>query len=78
MPLRLRFLLLALLSSTAAHAYSPFTHLELIDLTWDSSIRPLLIRRYPAASALELEGSRAFAYGGCLIQDLGYYPFGER
>jgi len=59
-------------------AYSQFTHEELIDLLWDDSIRPLLLRRYPGAGEQVLRRAHAFAYGGCLMQDIGYYPFGKR
>jgi hypothetical protein len=57
--------------------YATFTHQELIDLTWNDSIRPLLLQRYPGTTEAGLREAHAFAYGGCLIQDLGYYPFGK-
>jgi hypothetical protein len=56
-------------------AYSPFTHEELIDLTWQDSIRPLLIARFPGATEAQLREAHAYAYGGCTMQDMGYYPF---
>lgn len=58
-------------------AYSLLTHEQLIDLTWQDSIVPLLLSRYPGLTAAELERARAYAYGGCVIQDIGYYPFGD-
>jgi len=61
----------------AAHAYSLLTHEQLIDLTWKDSIVPLLLSRYPTLTPAELEQARAYAYGGCVIQDIGYYPFGD-
>ncbi|HSY35329.1 MAG TPA: zinc dependent phospholipase C family protein, partial [Acidobacteriaceae bacterium] len=61
-----------------AHAYSLLTHEQLIDLTWDSSIVPLLKSRYPTLTPAEIEHARAYAYGGCVIQDIGYYPFGDQ
>jgi hypothetical protein len=61
-----------------AAAYSLLTHEQLIDLTWNDSIVPLLRSRYPALTASEIEHARAYAYGGCVIQDIGYYPFGDR
>jgi hypothetical protein len=61
-----------------AHAYSLLTHEQLIDLTWHDSIVPLLLSRYPNMTPAELEQARAYAYGGCVIQDIGYYPFGDR
>lgn len=73
--------LLAALVVTAprsARAYSVLAHEAAIDAAWDASIRPLLLRRYPRTSAAGLRDARAFAYGGSVIQDLGYYPFGNR
>jgi hypothetical protein len=70
--------LLLLFPVPAAYSYSVLTHEAIIDSTWDSAIRPLLIKRFPAATAEELRQAHAYAYGGCIIQDLGYYPFGSK
>lgn len=59
-----------------AAAYSLLTHEQLIDLTWNDSIRPLLLARYPGLTEAQLLEAHAYAYGGCAIQDLGYYPAG--
>lgn len=59
-------------------AYSLLTHEQLIDLTWDDSIVPLLLSRYPNLTQAQLNEARAYAYGGCVIQDIGYYPAGDR
>lgn len=59
----------------SAGAYSVFTHEELIDLTWSDSIRPLLIARFPGVTDAQLREAHAYAYGGCTMQDMGYYPF---
>lgn len=64
--------------SSNAAAYSVLAHEALIDEAWSDQIAPLLARRFPGASQQEVEDARAFAYGGSLIQDLGYYPFGSR
>src|ERR1700744_4332880 len=61
-----------------AQAYSQFTHEELIDIVWEDSIRPLLLRHYPGASEAALARAHSYAYGGCLLQDVGYYPFGRK
>jgi hypothetical protein len=78
---RLRLALVALLCTLCfarpAGAYSVLTHEQLIDLTWDSSIVPLLLSRYPTLTPAQIEHARAYAYGGCVIQDIGYYPFGD-
>ena len=60
-----------------AAAYSVLTHEANIDALWDSSIQPLLARKFPRATRDDLKHARAFAYGGSVIQDLGYYPFGS-
>ncbi|MGA8042458.1 MAG: zinc dependent phospholipase C family protein [Terracidiphilus sp.] len=60
-----------------AHPYSLLTHEQMIDLTWQNSIVPLLLSEYPTLTPAELEEARAYAYGGCVIQDIGYYPFGD-
>ncbi len=72
------FAVLCLLVCTRdADAYSLLTHEQLIDLTWQSSIVPLLLSRYPTLTPEQIEHARAYAYGGCVIQDIGYYPFGD-
>ena len=58
-------------------AYSVLTHEEIIDLLWDQQIVPLLKARFPNASPDELKTAHAYAYGGSVIQDIGYYPFGD-
>jgi hypothetical protein len=63
--------------SRGAFAYSLLTHEQLIDLTWKDSIVPLLLSRYPNLTPAQLDEARAYAYGGCVIQDIGYYPFGD-
>jgi hypothetical protein len=68
---------LALVSCQTAYSYSVLTHQAIIDSTWDSAIKPLLLKRFPAATADDLTAAHAYAYGGSIIQDLGYYPFGS-
>jgi acyl carrier protein phosphodiesterase len=77
---RAAVLLLACLLFGAARpgwAYSLLTHEEVVDILWKDQIIPLLLKRFPAATPAELRQAHAYAYGGCLIQDLGYYPFGD-
>ncbi len=59
-------------------SYSVLSHEEVVDLVWADSIRPWLMQRFPNASRDDLRRAHAYAYGGCLIQDMGYYPFGNR
>src|SRR5450759_133536 len=72
------FGLLVLFSCPNAYSYSVLTHEAIIDSTWDSAIKPVLLKRFPAATADDLMAAHAYAYGGCIIQDLGYYPFGSK
>jgi hypothetical protein len=59
-------------------AYSVLTHEALIDRDWDRSLKPILLRRFPAATPDQLKEAHAYAYGGAIIQDMGYYPFGSK
>ena len=59
-------------------AYSVLTHEQVVDLLWKDDIEPLLTKRFPAANADDLKKAHAFAYGGSLVQDMGYYPFGNK
>ena len=61
-----------------AGAYAVLSHEALVDAVWDSAILPRLRERFAGASGDELKRARAFAYGGCVIQDMGYYPYGNR
>jgi Zinc dependent phospholipase C len=60
-----------------AAAYSVLAHEANIDALWDSTISKMLQERFPGATPEELLDARAYAYGGSVIQDLGYYPFGS-
>jgi len=59
-------------------AYSVLTHEEIVDLLWQDQIVPLLKQRFPKATEQDLLKAHAYAYGGCVIQDMGYYPFGNK
>jgi len=61
-----------------ASAYSVLTHEEVVDLLWNDRIAPMLLRRFPGANQQDLRKAHAFAYGGSMIQDMGYYPFGDQ
>lgn len=54
------------------------THEAIVDAVWDTDLKPLLRARFPHASEEDLRDAHAYAYGGCLIQDMGYYPFGSK
>ena len=58
-------------------AYSVLAHEAIVDAVWDAGLRDLLIARFPNATPAQLVEAHAYAYGGCIIQDMGYYPFGD-
>ena len=58
-------------------AYAVLSHEAIIDSVWDTNIRPLLLKRFPEATAEELKEAHGYAYGGVIIQDMGYYPHGS-
>src|ERR1700722_4818503 len=58
--------------------YSVLTHEAIVDSAWVDAIVPLLLKRFPHATPDELKAAHAYAYGGCTIQDMGYYPFGSK
>ena len=70
--------LMVLCLSQVAPGYSVLTHQSIIDSSWDNSIKPLLLKRFPQATADQLREAHAYAYGGAIIQDMGYYPFGSK
>jgi len=69
---------MVLMCSGGSSAYSVLTHEEIVDLAWTDQIRPLLLKRYPGLSEDQIKEAHAYAYGGAVIQDLGYYPFGSK
>lgn len=71
-------LLFVFLCSGIGNGYSILTHEEIIDLLWVDQLRPLLVSRFPQASDEELKQAHSYAYGGSVVQDMGYYPFGNK
>lgn len=66
-----------LCTSATTSAYSVLAHEAIIDSQWTDQLAPLLKQKFPGLSTDALRQARAYAYGGSLIQDLGYYPFGS-
>jgi hypothetical protein len=58
-------------------AYAVLAHEALIDSAWDINIRPLLLKRFPNSTGEEMKEAHGYAYGGAIIQDMGYYPHGS-
>ena len=61
-----------------SRSYSVLTHEQIIDLAWQDQIRPLLLTRFPQATPDDIKQAHAYAYGGSVVQDMGYYPFGNK
>jgi len=70
-------LLVVVLCASRCAGYSILTHEAIIDATWKHDIEPVLLDRFPGATEADLHTAHAYAYGGTIIQDLGYYPFGS-
>jgi hypothetical protein len=66
-----------LMGSGSSFAYSVLTHEEIVDLVWATQLSPLLLKRFPTLTEDQLKEAHGYAYGGAVIQDLGYYPFGS-
>ena len=70
--------LLLLFATSSAFSYSVLTHEAIIDSVWDTTIKGLLLKRFPDSTPEQLVEAHAYAYGGSIIQDMGYYPFGSK
>jgi len=79
--MKLRFLLGLLLANLLIaprlSAYGVLSHEELIDMCWQTDIRPALLKRFPEITEDQIHEAHGYAYGGSVIQDVGYYPFGS-
>src|ERR1041385_1302574 len=76
--LRVVALVVIVFSSRICSGYSLLTHEQIVDIVWKDHLQPMLQQQFPNATANELRKAHAYSYGGCLIQDLGYYPFGSK
>jgi hypothetical protein len=58
----------------SALGFGVFTHEAIIEVSWQQTLEPLLVKRFPNATPEQLLVARTYAYGGAIIQDLGYFP----
>src|SRR4051812_47427494 len=72
-----RFFVVLAFGSSLLCGYSVLAHEAIIDSVWSNSIERLLVHRFPLATPEDVEKAHAYAYGGCILQDMGYYPFGS-
>ena len=77
-PRAARLIALLLLSTSVFYGYSVLTHEAIVDSLWDVSIQKMLLQRFPLSTPEEIEDAHAYVYGGCIIQDMGYYPFSSK
>jgi hypothetical protein len=78
LPAVARLMVLLLLSASVSFGYSVLTHEAIVDSLWDASIQKMLLKRFPMSTPEELAKAHAYVYGGCILQDMGYYPFSNR
>ena len=74
----LLMLTLFVVSSSPSPAYSVLTHEQIVDFLWQTDIKKVLAERFPGATSEQFRIAHAYAYGGSLIQDMGYYPGGSK
>jgi len=70
-------LTIGMLNPLTSKGYSVLTHQALIDASWEKHLLPLLKQQYPGSTDEQLKIAHSYAYGGALIADMGYYPFGS-
>jgi hypothetical protein len=70
-------LVFTLIWPTSAKAYAVLAHEAIIDAVWETHIKPLLLARFPGSTEEQLSEAQAYAYGGSIVQDMGYYPYGS-
>ncbi len=68
---------LAVGSPIETEGYAVLAHEAIVDSVWDTNIRSLLLKRFPGATSSQIKEAHGYAYGGAIIQDMGYYPHGS-
>src|SRR5499427_9753580 len=76
-PMAVVLLATMLVWPAGVQGYAVLSHEAIIDAAWESHIKPLLLKKYPQATEEDLSRAQAYAYGGAIIQDMGYYPYGS-
>ncbi len=76
-PIVICLIVILLALPSPVHAYAVLSHEAIIDTVWETHIKPLLMKKFPEATEEDLSRAQAYAYGGAIIQDMGYYPYGS-
>jgi Zinc dependent phospholipase C len=71
------FMVLLLALPSPSRAYAVLSHEAIIDAAWETNLKPALLKKFPNATEAQLSDAQAYAYGGAIIQDMGYYPYGS-
>jgi len=66
-----------LLMASPASGFSILAHEAIVDAEWDKQIKPLLLKKFPGSTEEDLKKAHSYAYGGCMMPDMGYMPFGD-
>jgi hypothetical protein len=61
----------------ACQAFSVLAHQTVVDQAGDTTLLPLLRKRFPNATQQDLDDTRGYARGGSHFPDLGYFPLGS-
>ena len=69
--------LTVLIRPDKSKAFAILAHEAIVDAEWEVNLKPMLLARYPGATPAQLKDAHAYAYGGCLMPDMGYMPFGD-
>ncbi|WP_162276796.1 zinc dependent phospholipase C family protein [Mucilaginibacter pedocola] len=64
-------------ASLQAKAYSILAHEAIIDASWHDALLPLIQKRYPNLTGPDIKKAHSYAYGGAMVADMGYMPFGN-
>ncbi len=71
------FILAICIAPLRVKAYGILTHEAIVDASWEKSIKPLLKNRFPGTTDADLLIAHSYAYGGSLMADIGYSPYGS-
>jgi cation transport regulator ChaB len=70
-------LFLSLTLPAPCQGYAVLAHEAIIDAVWETHLKPTLLEKFPGSTDAQLSEAQAYAYGGSIIQDMGYYPYGS-
>src|SRR6185503_14929151 len=60
-----------------SESFAILTHEAVVDVSWEKSILPVLRKRFPNGSDSDYIKAKAYTYGGAIMPDIGFFPFGS-